>query len=456
MLMETMNYRFEGTLAARDCKRHIPHRFTLVVDSGQIDINLRFSPLKVHGYQNMITLSLFDPTGCRGAGHRSGDSHQVRISSDKATPGYLPGALPAGEWIVQIDTHMIMPGEPLDYTLDIAISQSSSAERRAAPSSCPPAVRLPMRGAGWYRGDLHSHTHHSDAGERTLPELLQAARAVGLDFIFLTDHNTMSGLAEMDASSSAELFTAGGIELTTFWGHALCLGAREWIDWRVHPGTGEMAQIASAAYARDQLFIIAHPQSIGDPECTGCRWRYGDMMPGTAHLVEIWNGPWAGDSRNEEALALWYDWLNQGRRLVATAGTDTHSNDDYAAQPGFNVIYSHSLSEAGLLRALRAGHLYLSSGPVLAVEAHSEQGERWIMGDSVAHPVTVSAAWAGCPSGAIVRVIENGRLLREWETGAQGSEAWHVTPEQVNWLVVEVRGENGDLLALTNPLFFVT
>lgn len=451
-----MNHHFEGTLTARDCKRHIPHRFTLPDGGGQLDVHLRFAPFKVHGYQNMLTLTLFDPTGCRGAGHRSGDAHHVRISMDAATPGYLPGALPPGEWIVQIDTHMIMPGEPLFYTLDIAIGQRSDAERASAPAFAPPAVRPPMRGAGWYRGDLHSHTHHSDAGERTLPELLQAARAVGLDFIFLTDHNTVSGLAEMDASASAELFTAGGIELTTFWGHALCLGAREWIDWRVRPGTGEMAQIASTAYANEQVFIIAHPQAIGDPACTGCRWRYGEMMPGTARLVEVWNGPWAGDSNNEEALALWYDWLNQGLRLVATAGTDTHSNDDYAAKPGFNVIYSHSLSEAGLLRALRAGHLYLSSGPELTVEAHSAQGERWKMGDSVAHPVTVSATWAGCPPGAAIRVIENGRLLRHWRVDAQGGEAWRVTPEQTNWLVVELRGENGDLLALTNPLFFVS
>ena len=80
---------------------------------------------------------------------------------------------------------------------------------------------LAPRGPGWYRGDLHSHSNHSDAGQRTVAELVEAARGAGLDFVFLTDHNTISGLPEMDASTTPELLAAGGIELTTFWGHAL-------------------------------------------------------------------------------------------------------------------------------------------------------------------------------------------------------------------------------------------
>ena len=94
-----------------------------------------------------------------------------------------------------------------------------------------------------------------------MAELVEAARAAGLDFIFLTDHNTTSGLPEMDASTTPELLAAGGVELTTFWGHALCLGAREWVDWRIRPGSGEMARIAAAAYASDQA--LHHRPSAG-------------------------------------------------------------------------------------------------------------------------------------------------------------------------------------------------
>ena len=162
-----MHYHFEDRLTTRDCKRHIPHPFIVPAGSEQIDIDFRFEPDGAHGVSNLLTLTVFDPDGFRGAGHRGGTRHQVRIGSTAATPGYLPGPLPAGEWTVQIDTHMIMPGEPVRYWLDVTISESAEATI-SAPASVmrSPGCRslAAGRGPGWYRGDLHSHTNHSDAG----------------------------------------------------------------------------------------------------------------------------------------------------------------------------------------------------------------------------------------------------------------------------------------------------
>jgi hypothetical protein len=241
--------------------------------------------------------------------------------------------------------------------------------------------------------------------------------------------------------------------LTTFWGHALCLGAREWIDWRIRPDTDEMMRIANAAYANDQVFIISHPQSVGDPTCTGCTWRYRKMMPGTAQLVEIWNSRWNGESKNELALGLWYDWLNQGLRLVATAGTDTHSNKDYARKPGFNVVYAETLSEVAILKSLRAGHLYLSAGPHVTFSAQAPNGKTWMIGDTVTHSARFVFSWNDCPTDAQIRIIVNGRLFEQRAAGAPGEFEWTMSPEQASWLVVEIRAGNGDMLAVTNPIF---
>lgn len=446
-----MNHQLhEGILTARDAKRHIPHHFTVPQNSVRLTLTLRFSPYHVHNADNMLTLTLFDPAGFRGAGHRGGDEHIVQIGPASATPGYEPGPLPPGEWIAQIDTHMIMPGEPVRYTLTVEVEQGTAAP--VAPPQ-PPVQPARRRGPGWFRGDLHSHTDHSDA-DRSVADLVQAARTEGLDFIFLTDHNTVSGLAEVQRLGDERLLTAGGIELTTFWGHALVLGAHTWVDWRFRPGAGDITRIAAAAMAHEQLFIIAHPQSLGDPYCTGCIWRYPEMMPGSAQLVEVWNGPWAGDSNNEPALALWYDWLNQGLRLVATTGTDTHSNDDYGRRPGFSVVYADELSEAALLRAVRAGHLYLSSGPTLRFSAQNDAGKSWLMGDEVDQPVTLTIAWRDCPPGAEARLLANGRLWTVWPCASAGEQQLPVTPALADWYVVEVRTANGELLALTNPIFF--
>lgn len=444
-----MRDHFEANLTARDCKRHIPHRFVVPANAGQIAIHFHFAPYSVHEIPNLLALTVFDPNGFRGAGHRDGDTHRVHLSATEATPGYLSGQLPPGEWIVQIDTHMIMPGAPVHYSLDVVVEPGAPIQVPLKPR----ARRIPSRGAGWYRGDLHTHTHHSDANERSVADLLQMAREHRLDFIFLTDHNTTAGLDELDAAVTDDWLTLGGIELTTFWGHALCLGTREWVDWRVRPGTGEMARIAEAIYANDQVFVIAHPQSSGDPACTGCSWRYGEMMPGNARLVEIWNGPWDCNANNEQALTLWYDWLNQGSRLAATAGTDTHGNQDYAERPGFNIVYAEEWSEVAILRALKAGRLYLSAGPQIAFYARNASGAQAFIGDTVTSPATFTFQWTQCPANAQIRLIANGRLCNEWRADAQGQVVWAMTPEQADWIVVEIRGGNGNLLAITNPMF---
>ena len=82
-----MHYHFEGSLTARDCKRHILHRFAAPANSGQMDLHLRFAPHGAQDMTNMLTLTVVDPGGFRGAGHREGASHRVRIGATGATPG---------------------------------------------------------------------------------------------------------------------------------------------------------------------------------------------------------------------------------------------------------------------------------------------------------------------------------------------------------------------------------
>lgn len=453
-----LRLHWEGVLTVRDAKRHIPHVLTMPEGATQLKLHFACTPAVAHGLDNMLTLTLFDPHGFRGARHRDGTHHRdgahhdVVISPHDATPGYLPGPLPAGDWIVQIDTHRILPGAPLYYTLTVEIGVVDALAPTSVMSPGRPGAVV-RRGAGWYRGDLHSHTNHSDAGERTVIDLVAAARAVGLDFLFLTDHNTIAPLREMDALAAPDLLTAGGMELTTFWGHALVLGTRQWVDWRFRPGDGVINRLAEAVYGRGELFVIAHPGSEGDPGCTGCAWRFGEMMPGAARIVEIWNGPWAGDSNNPWALALYYDWLNQGHHLVATAGSDTHSSVDYLAGPGFNVVYAEELSEAALLQAIAAGHLYLSSGPRLTLIAVEQDGVHRMMGDTVVQAATVTIQWAQCPPGARLCVLANGLSLHQQPVDASGAFVYKLTPHDANWLIAEVRAEDGVLLAITNPLF---
>lgn len=133
----------------------------------------------------------------------------MNISAVEATPGYLPGILPIGAWTAMIDTHRIMPGEPVHYSLDVSITEGASKAMETLASLQSRPLKTPPRGADWYRGDLHCHTHHSDADGVTVAVLIDAARDHGLDFLFLTDHNTISGLAEMDESATEDRSSYG-------------------------------------------------------------------------------------------------------------------------------------------------------------------------------------------------------------------------------------------------------
>ena len=47
---------------------------------------------------NLVTLSLDDPAGYRGAAHRRATEQCHRLTAESASPGFLPGELRPGQW----------------------------------------------------------------------------------------------------------------------------------------------------------------------------------------------------------------------------------------------------------------------------------------------------------------------------------------------------------------------
>jgi hypothetical protein len=448
--METFRKSFDRTFGAGDSKQNIP--FPVQVPEGTTHLHIRFTyaPLNVDDISNLLTLTVFDPSGWRGAGHRHSGLHEVVIAADGASAGYLPGPVQPGEWTVVIDTHMVMPGPPCLVHLEVSGTDESAA---ALPPLKP--GHTASRGPGWYRGDVHAHTFHSDA-RWDVDGLTAFARSQRLDFTALTDHNTVSGLAAMDAACADDLLTMGGMELTTFWGHALVLGLRHWVDWRVREGERSMEQIEAEVTATGGLFVIAHPKSIGDPFCTGCDWRYPAMMPGSAHVVEFFHTEWTdGESNNEDSLRLVYGWLNQGRRLALTAGTDNHGDRPERFKYAYNVVYAEDLSEPAILEAIRAGHLYLSSGPELKLEAVSGS-QKAMMGDVLPASdgkLSLSTQWSGCPESARIDYVIDGKIEESLCPVESASHSMQVDGARAHWCLATMRDSDGVMLAVTNPIY---
>ncbi len=442
-----MYLALKGKLTAADSHRYRSHHFVVPEGAARLDIDFHYNPKRVGKYGNLLTLSVFDPNIERGTGHRQEPNQHVTISASEATPGYLRGALPPGTWDAMINCNLINPGEAVEYQLEISVGfdQQPAAVARSRGVTSP-------RGQGWYRGDLHGHTLHSD-GNWDVSGLLDFARQHQLDFVTLTDHNTVAGLEEMYSRSSDDLLTMGGFELTTFYGHALALGIHQPMEWRVRQGRS-IADLKAEIEAAGGLFVIAHPACPGDPICTGCHWEYQDLMPGTAGLVEVWNEQYGSGSNNEGSVELWYQWLNRGHRLYATVGTDIHGPADPSLEFAFDVVYAQELTEGAILDAVRRGHHYLSSGPRLTFTGLSASGATAMIGDTLPNePCQITAQWSNCRAGDCLRFVVDGQVKDERAVEADGEHSWALEDGPNRWCLVEVRDEKGNLRALTNPIF---
>ncbi|NUU79280.1 hypothetical protein [Paenibacillus xylanilyticus] len=73
----------------------------------------RYLPLK-----NLITLSLDDAQGYRGACHRQDELQELFVSEQEASPGLMAGELVPGHWSVTLSLHCIVT-DTCDYRLQI-------------------------------------------------------------------------------------------------------------------------------------------------------------------------------------------------------------------------------------------------------------------------------------------------------------------------------------------------
>ena len=80
----------------------------------------------------------------------------------------------------------------------------------------------------WYRGDFHAHTNHSD-GVHPPPDLVALATKEGLDFLTITDHNTVEAFSKIEGDPG--LLVLRGIEITLRTGDLNVFGVDRRFDW---------------------------------------------------------------------------------------------------------------------------------------------------------------------------------------------------------------------------------
>ena len=443
-------------LTRADRKSYRPHTFTVPPASAALRIEFRYDRGGEDPH-SLMTLQLFDPRGFRGAAHRFAPRQVIEIGATRATAGFVPGPIQAGEWTIEVDVHSVITrpdGQPNVYTVRVKTAAGvDDAITVASPDRAPDPP--PSNGRRWMRGELHLHSEHSD-GRWTTGEMAALARHRRLDFMFLTDHNTTTGVDVLRSQVGDAISVLPGIELTTYAGHALALGADKWVDWRTGHHGRTSNDMARSVREVGSFMVIAHPDAPPDDVCTGCQWTHSDFDPDLADAVEVWGGLWNGpEERNQGCLDLWRDWLNRGRRLTATGATDAHRPEDWEGPVPITYVQADDASLSSVLEALRAGRTYVSSGPSLEIKVVDDRGTVAGVGESVKRGRVreIQAACIDTPE-AELRLVGGRGTIATARADAIGRVAARPS-EGDTWCCAELWNREGDtLLAVTSPIYF--
>src|SRR5512136_2303124 len=151
--------------------------FTAPPRTTRIDVSYTFDEPVIGdfglGIGNEVGIGIFDPRGVglleeHGFRGWSGAARrEFFLSASEATPGYLRGAIFPGQWNVALEFVKTMEsGVCYEVHVDLTVDDKGEGPGAVAASSAEhapaPVRREPRRGGGWFKGDLHTHTVHSD------------------------------------------------------------------------------------------------------------------------------------------------------------------------------------------------------------------------------------------------------------------------------------------------------
>ncbi|MBS0364854.1 MAG: CehA/McbA family metallohydrolase [Proteobacteria bacterium] len=216
----------------------------------------------------------------------------------------------------------------------------------------------------WYSADLH---HHADQAEAVTPpaDLARSQLAAGLDVLTVSDHDSTVNHAPLARIAAARgVAFLPGIEISPSWGHFNAWAIRQGEPLTIDPGTATAAQIIAEARRMGAAVVqVNHPFiPFGYFTSVAAGVAPGGFVPGF-DLVEINATAPADDTRVLQWL--WRAW-NEGHPYYLSAGTDTH--DVWNDLSGRVRVYAHvgqAPDAQSYAAALKAGHAYVSFGPLI-------------------------------------------------------------------------------------------
>lgn len=345
--------RYEGTVTAAGGAFA---EVAFEVPVGTVEIRIAHAD---GGPAEILDWGVWGPDGFRGWG--GGNTEPAVIGVAESSRSYLPGPIAPGTWRVVIGKAQLGAGGG-SYVIDVVCDDAATLVPRSRAAFAPVVLAGERR---WYRGDFHVHSSESGDADAPFAQIVELARARGLDFVNLSDHNTSAQLALQAAVQAGvpDVLLLRGAEVTTYAGHGNAVGLDSYVDHRVGFAGRTMREVVADVVARGALFIVNHPTlDLGDA-CIGCAWQHADTPWDQVGGIEIITGDWATVERLfvPRAIAMWDALEDQGFRLAPVGGSDDHraglgtsANDGLLGSPT-TLVRADELSEAALIAGVRAG-----------------------------------------------------------------------------------------------------
>lgn len=455
-----------GTIDGGDHQRYLRAPFTLPEGTERLVVAFDYTG---RDEKTVIDLGIEDPNGFRGAS--GGNKASFTIAPADATPSYLPGPLPPGEWALALAIPNIREDTSARWTAKLWFLRGAEAQWLPGPTA--------GRGPGWYRGDLHLHSGHSDGscdsrtGKRVpcpLYRTLEAAAERDLDFVALTEHNATSHAAALRelVPYFDDMLLIPAREVTTFHGHFNVYGVTSFLDFRIAESIdNSFARIAEQVHALGGLVSINHPRLPSGEICMGCGWTMPEADLAHADAVEALNGSSSAQGGGPEGpvagFPFWLEALREGHRLTAIGGSDNH--DPAGSGLGAigvptTVVHAADLTQPAILQGIRDGRVYLDVTG--AGRVHLDFTAR--AGDSSAAmggalkgaertPVELTIELEA-PAGAVLEVLDGSERVATLEAGGERRSLVSALPgngeRRLVWL--KLRAADGELLAVSNPV----
>lgn len=345
------------------------------------------------------------------------------ITENEATPGYVRGVINEGEWALILGAYKIQ-----EEGCSVSINIKFTFKERVL-----------------LKGDLHMHSEHSD-GKYNVENVINMAKLHGMDFIFLTDHNTFSQNEYIRSSDS--LVVMPGMEWTHYKGHCNFLGVQSPINNFVANDKEKTVEIMQEARQSGAFITLNHPF------CRYCGWKWGFDVPFDA--IEIWNGPMKDSEL--DAVEWWHSRLVEGERIPIVGGSDSHKNEMFrmiGAPTTF--IYSESRGQSDIIKALKAGHGFVSftaSGPIIDFNIKDA-----IMGDLIeeAQGLKGMAKVSNLSIGDEIRLISDKGMEAVYKISTESTKTFSFEASERKFYRLEVWRQvipgNKLLAAISNPIY---